>query len=527
MMSTTTKKCKEHIIQRGVIRADHHHPPIDNIDIVSRSYHNITTSSSYIISNVMYDASSYAYNTTLKSILLPLLTTIQRIVNAILATLLLLSCIQAIVALYQYRYDVRGQLVKPDGLTIGREDYYYHDNVPKNLIVGAQEEEVDDTSSTMATSTASNKSWTSQLLMKLNKSLVLLLPWMTRNIHSVLTGYTHLFHIGCMAFMLDSLLPLLLDGDKKDIDTHAILEGDNILSSSSSSLRKKMMKEVSADSKNDPLKVLVLGDSLAIGIGCVEKFDAKTNIPFKRIENLAQKEVSASKSKTQQQQGPVFPQVLARTLSYHMKRPVEWRSAGVNGGSVTEIQSYCLDVVKQESLKGDIDVVVVLFGMNDLKKLLSVFDNVEGNEEGILSQFRKGMDMLISDIHSYSPEAVVVFPMIPVQPFHKNSIINIFPLGLVVDTALGIWERQKWLATNRNTNAMYIDLKAAEIAKWYTPRDKDDENEENENTILLSGDGVHPNKLMYAKWAGLVGKKLYNNIVFVSTGRKEQIDLGV
>ena len=97
--STTPKKCKEHIIQRGVIRADyhhHHHHPIDKIDIVSRSYHNITTSSSYIISNVMYDASSYAYNTTLKSILLPLLTTIQRIVNAILATLLLLSCIQAI-----------------------------------------------------------------------------------------------------------------------------------------------------------------------------------------------------------------------------------------------------------------------------------------------------------------------------------------------------------------------------------------------------------------------------------------------
>ena len=70
---------------------------------------------------------------------------------------------------------------------------------------------------------------------------------------------------------------------------------------------------------------------------------------------------------------------------------------------------------------------------------------------------------------------------------------------------------------------MYIDLKATEIAKWYTPRDKDDEKEENENTILLSGDGVHPNKLMYAKWAGLVGKKLYNNIV--STGRKEMIDL--
>eukprot|EP01083_Nonionella_stella_P058828 154023_1 len=73
-------------------------------------------------------------------------------------------------------------------------------------------------------------------------------------------------------------------------------------------------------------------------------------------------------------QGPVFPQVLASSLSRHFQQPVQWRSAGVDGGDVNDIRSYCMDVVKKESATGNstIDIIVVLFGMNDLKKLVAV-----------------------------------------------------------------------------------------------------------------------------------------------------------
>ena len=68
--------------------------------------------------------------------------------------------------------------------------------------------------------------------------------------------------------------------------------------------------------------------------------------------------------------GPVFPQSLARTLSYHFQQPVQWRSAGVDGGDINDIRSFCMDIVKEkcDTKKGStVDIIVVLFGMNDLK----------------------------------------------------------------------------------------------------------------------------------------------------------------
>ena len=507
-------------------------------------------------------------------------TQLQRIGETIFATLLLLSFVQACVALYQYRYDVRGQLVFPEGLTFGREDYYQDvtadvgagssssttassaERRDANNVVDADntyEEEkayelldisTEDTPSlTTTTTTSSTTSWVTKLIKRLNKSLVVLLPWITRNIHSLLTRNTHLFHIGFMVFILDSLLPLL-DGDDDDKLHHAHGEkqkkhhhAPSSIKSISSSLVKKISNE------EEPINVLVLGDSLAIGIGCVEKFDVTkdNSVPFALIE---QRE-SSHGQKQQQCQGPVFPQVLARTLSYHTHHPVQWRSAGVDGGSISEIKSFCMDVVKQEANAIDgssTDIVVVLFGMNDLKKLLSVYVNpiqslISGgsdtdrmSEGKGIKEFRRGMELFIDEIHTHAPEAVVVFPTLPIQPFHKNSIINIFPLGMMVDAVLGLWERQKRIVANKSTNALYIELTADEIADWYSPgsstsnnddmvvNGEDDEyrvSDDFDMDVLLSADGVHPNTNMYAQWAGLVGKKLYENII-VSLSQEEK-----
>ena len=510
-------------------------------------------------------------------------TQLQRMGETIFATLLLLSFVQACVALYQYRYDVRGQLVFPEGLTFGREDYY-HDvtaaaaggggssttassaerrdaiNVVDADNTTDEEEKAyelldistEDTPlsliTTTTTTSSTTTSWVTKLIKRLNKSLVVLLPWITRNIHSLLTRNTHLFHIGFMVFILDSLLPLL-DGDDDDDDKLQHAHGEkqkhhhapsSIKSISSSSLVKKI------SNKEEPINVLVLGDSLAIGIGCVEKFDVTkdNSVPFSLIE---QRESSSQGQKQQQQrQGPVFPQVLARTLSYHTHHPVQWRSAGVDGGSISEIKSFCMDVVKQEAKaidtknKSGIDIVVVLFGMNDLKKLLSVYVNpiqslisggsdTERMSEGKgIKEFRRGMELFIDEIHTHAPEAVVVFPTLPIQPFHKNSIINIFPLGMMVDAVLGLWERQKRIVANKSTNALYIELTADEIADWYSPgsstSNDDDEyrvSDDFDMDVLLSADGVHPNTNMYAQWAGLVGKKLYENII-VSLSQEEK-----
>ena len=491
------------------------------------------SSSSIILSNIFSAISNTI--SSLTSLILPLATQLQNIGETILTTVLILSVLQACVALYQYRYDERGQLVFPYGLTFGKEDYYASDNTEdptndndKDDDIIKEEKDVNTVvkditdelfrSNNATKDTKSNISLVSRLIKKLNKLSLILIPWVSRNIHNLLTRNTHLFHIGFIVFVLDSLLPLL-DGNKGEEKKKTTTKSNEIPAS--------LLHKIT--SHKDPLKVLVIGDSLAIGTGCIEQFDSTkdNSVPFALIENTKTPQTSIKPHA--HRQGPVFPQVLARTLSYHFQQPVEWRSAGVDGGSLAEVDKFCMDVVKEESVNG-IDIVVVLFGMNDLKKLFSTFVNPiqnllsGGNDKEKMAegrgtkQFRREMEVILSDIHSYSPEALIVFPTLPVQPFHKNSIINIFPLGMVVDSVLGLWEQQKKVVADRSENSIYLDLKPQEIADWYAPGKSEgvdsalDASDE-KNDILLSEDGVHPNKKMYALWGGLVGRKLRNSIV--------------
>jgi len=400
-----------------------------------------------------------------------------------------------------------------------------------------------------------NLSWLTRIVKKLNKNLVLLLPWITRTVHNILTRNTHLFHIGFIIFVLDSLLPFIMDrGDDK-------LASASILNIGDSSLLQKIGHHINSEedpfpastTNPDRLRVLVIGDSLSIGIGCIEQFDAtKDNeVPMALIQNseLPPPPTSPKKTNLQYQhllQGPVFPQALARTLSYHFQQPVQWRSAGVDGGDINDIRSFCMDVVKEEcdTKKGStVDIIVVLFGMNDLKKLVTtnpmqhLFRSSSSSEDAIedgtiTNRFRNGIEAFLSDVRSYAPNALVVFPAMPIQPFNKNSIINIFPLGLMIDAVLGVWERQKQIvASNSQGNTLFLELKTKDIAEWYSlingkygstvnslARDHDDFHviadfdDEFKDDVLLSADGVHPNKRMYAKWGELVGHQLYTHI---------------
>jgi len=503
---------------------------------------------------------------------------LQRTGETLFAAFFLLSVLQASVALYQYRYDLRGQLIFPEGDTLGTEDYYGDDNAVKTDHVmvdnyidtqyqdAAVSSNITDTSYTATpTDKTTNSSWANQVVKKLNKSLFLLLPWLTQNVHNLLTKSTHMFHIAFIVFILDSLLPFILDDEDSEVAAggNNVKKGDEKMDTNASSVKAgpgmpSFLKKISShkglspsSTDKDPFRVLVIGDSLAIGTGCIEQFDATkdNSVPMALIENTA-----GSQPKSHRLQGPVFPQVLARTLSYHFQQPVQWRSAGVDGGDVNDIREFCMDVVKQECTKADatVDIVVVIFGMNDLKKILSVdlvnpiqhFFRKTGEETqdgGGTSQFRHGMEMLLSDIHSHAPDALVVFPALPIQPFHKNSIINVFPLGLIVDAVVGLWERQKKIVASRRRNTMYVELNAKEIADWYSLGStmignamdgldnyddfrSSDDFDDIKDDVLLSLDGVHPNKRLYAKWAELVGHKLYKHVV-PHTGLLEEKDL--
>jgi lysophospholipase L1-like esterase len=395
-------------------------------------------------------------------------------------SVVLLSVLQGSVALYRYRHG--GKLAYPDGLTLGRENYDGDD-------------EADGEADAIST----------------------------------VVGYDE--HRASSASLLDSLLPYIVNDDEEaggsSDDGGGNDEGHKRTTAKApehipSLIRKLISTERRSSSSNadtDPIRVLVIGDSLAIGVGCIETFHVARDNSLALIENTRA---------GMDRQGPVFPQVLARTLSRYFRLPVQWRSAGVDGGDVYDIRSFCLDVVKQECSAKGVDIVVVLFGMNDLKRLLlenpiQLFFDKEKQAVGGLNQFRQGIEMLLADIRSHAPGAVVVFPEMPFQT-------STFPLGLMLDCLVGLWERLKKMVVRGRSNAMYLEINSKEISHMYHSNNKSygapgdalmDEHgfrvmEECDDTehddVLLSPDGVHPNKVLYRKWAELVGRKLYVRI---------------
>jgi len=174
-------------------------------------------------------------------------------------------------------------------------------------------------------------------------------------------------------------------------------------------------------------------------------------------------------------------------------------------------------------VSGKPDLVVVLFGINDLKHLLAEsvlhpFNGSKGKSSngGIIGKFRHGIDSLLNEIHTHAPNAIVLFPAMPVQSYHKNSVVNIFPLGMVWDAVLGFFLRQKKELANKRVNCLHLDLTATEIANWYKANNEEEglffgsNFTDIKNSALLSADGVHPNKRMYTLWAESVCQTFFN-----------------
>ena len=127
------------------------------------------------------------------------------------------------------------------------------------------------------------------------------------------------------------------------------------------------------------------------------------------------------------------------------------------------------------------------------------------------------MEDMISEIRKYAPNASIVFPALPVQMFHKNSVVNILPLSLFLDAICGFWDSQKKLVADRSpSNVIHLELSAREIVGWY---DNDDEDM-SESNILIAPDGIHPNTRCYSKWAKSMGDKFCDRVLTLAQIQK-------
>lgn len=434
---------------------------------------------------------------------------IQSFGETVFGAALLISFIQAVLALYQYRSNPHGELVFPDGLTYGIEsppslslgagdDHLEDGTVPKTSVNGEWDalHEIQtlvyDTKDTLEERKKDDGQFdvpkvANRFMYKVNKMAVIFLPWVARHLNLILTKNSHLIHI----FFIISLASTFDFWRPTNID-----QGDV----SKLSVMKKLGQ------RRTEQNIVVIGDSLAIGLGCVEQFDETKNytLPMARIEKL-------SLDKNNRDIGervptsPVFPRVFARTMAEKLNQTVRWRSAGVDGGTVDDINHYCIGIIQEEVQKGNPpDVVIVLCGINDLKLSLS-----SPMKTKFTHSFLSSMGTLIRSIKQHVPNAVIIFPALPVQMFHKNSVVNILPLSIFLDSVAGFWDAQKKRLADKSSDVEYFGLTPHEILSWY----QNDDDDKSIDKFLIAPDGVHPNKRCYSKWAETISKKFCDHII--------------
>jgi len=436
---------------------------------------------------------------------------LQTFGETLLAAALVISFIQAALALYQYRSNPSGELVFPPGLTCGIVYPSSGDTTDgifdsKSSTVPRKKKQKnpfhqlqtfsEDTDQLLQLEQNKNQqpSAYARFLFKVNRMMVLLFPWIVQQLRAALIRNAHIFHV----FFIISLASVFDFWSRDPIDTQ-----NEVQLSVIANLSHKKKKEQ---------KVVVIGDSLAVGIGSIEQFDENKNstLPMFRVERLSRDEKPLNSASLDKHVSPVFPQVFAQTLANRLQQRVRWRSAGVDGGDVSDILLFCSGIIEEEARTDHPpDVVVVICGMNDLKKSIS---NPFRSKSA--SGFRSSMEKMIDEIRKHAPNASIVFPALPVQMFHKNSVVNILPLSLFIDTIVGFWDSQKKLVADRSpSNVMHLGLSAKEIVGWYDHDDDDDDDHEVESNILIALDGIHPNERCYSKWAKSMGNKFCDRIL--------------
>eukprot|EP00977_Amphora_coffeiformis_P029592 scaffold41745_cov176-Amphora_coffeaeformis.AAC.6 len=415
---------------------------------------------------------------------------IQRVGETSLAAMLFVAAVQGALIMHQYATNPAGELIVPPGLTLGTEDASQITegaNIDPCGVAtrGEKRQQMMDSLQNIENLVCNRNDESIQANMKrgwyhVNRLLVLLVPLAVEQFGFAALQYSHMMHLAVIMGLVH-----IFDFFQRLPDT-----------------REEIAISDEPEFGENP-HIVVLGDSMAVGIGCVNEFDPDKNSGIlRRIEQVE------ADPEQKEGFGPVFPRMLARTLSRRLKRSVTWRSAGVDGGDTNQIRQFLLPVIQEEVDKGiPPDVVVVLTGSNDLKHIIQT-DSETGGRASIRG-FRANLMTIVQEIHAISPQTRVVFPALPTYRLDANSVLNIFPLSLFLDGLISFWDAQKIHVANQCPGVMHVDLKLKDVYKWYA----EESGHGSEEPTLLSADGIHPNAKCYSKWGSFVGNAIADKII--------------
>lgn len=189
------------------------------------------------------------------------------------------------------------------------------------------------------------------------------------------------------------------------------------------------------DNDELPLRILVVGDSLAAGCGII-------------------------KSST-----PILPESIAMELARKLGRTVQWSCVGKPGASAKGIVAILHKWFSNEesSFKEDeidnieYDVVVVLAGMNDMKDTLLPFMAYEGTEltfgdglKNIYGMLREKLRLhrKYGEDHSHIRPLVVL----PALPINAIPLLSYPPIGLIANSVIKYIDSAKQKLSRENPN---------------------------------------------------------------------------
>ena len=196
-----------------------------------------------------------------------------------------------------------------------------------------------------------------------------------------------------------------------------------------------------------PIKILVVGDSLACGCGI-------------------------SKSST-----PILPESIARHMARQLGRPVHWSCVGAPGASTKGIlnilQKWFAPRGVSSGANSDYDIVVVLAGMNDMKDIFLPFLAYEHVDSSFGDGLKKIFGVLKQKLRPQISPALINYNLqnedekpsiqrhflmvLPALPIHAVPLFNYPPIGVFLTFIISYMESAKEkLSREFPNNVLYV-----------------------------------------------------------------------
>jgi len=251
------------------------------------------------------------------------------------------------------------------------------------------------------------------------------------------------------------------------------------------------------------IKLLVLGDSLVAGVGC-----------------------------NNTEESPVLPRVLARVLNKQLRADVEWHSAGIVGGTVTDLRGL-LPALKEGGFLGlqqgqqgqgrsgeeeEAEVVcVIICGLNDFKHCLERFGR---GPDG----FRRELNALVEELGRLGVRRVFV-PALPATLLETDPhfSLRVFPLRLVASFICSLWDLQKYnLAVEYGERMTASGVEPLALSLSFIENPAVDSYYSTPGEGNVSSDGIHPSTQGYKWWGRWLGERVASGMGREGKGEGEE-----